>query len=78
MLEPAYAVSKNIGDRHRELNYKICTVIDLLKITIVLDEMVKDGMEPNLAKIFKAQSDSLLAALLSENNRLKLHTPTAR
>lgn len=71
MLNPAYHVSKCMCDRHRELNYKICTAVDLTKMTIVLSEMVKDGMEPELAEIFKAQSYVLLASIQSENNRIK-------
>lgn len=73
MIADAYhRIAHTLGDRHRELNYKICMAIDLLKIGIVLDEMVAEGMEPEFVEIFKAQADGLLAAMRSENNRLKL------
>lgn len=73
MLESAYEhVGGWLGSKHRELNYKICAAIDPIKMSIVLDELVKEGMEPAMAKIFKAQADGLLAAIRSENNRLKL------
>jgi len=37
-----------------------------------LGNMVEAGMEPEMEKIFYAQSESLLAAIRSENNRFKL------
>ena len=55
--------------KHRKRNYDICTALDMIKLSIVLDEMVEDGMHPQLARIYKMQGSSLLAALRSENNR---------
>jgi hypothetical protein len=72
MLEPAYQSIGSWEGNHRELNYKICTAIDLTKVSIVIRKLVEEGMEPELAKIFETQAEVLLAALRSENNRLKL------
>jgi len=58
------------GDAHRKYNYKLCGAIDIQKLSVIFEEMIKNGyLHPKLAKIYKAQAESLLAALLSENNR---------
>lgn len=56
--------------RRAQINFKLCNAIDLTKMGIVLDELVKAGMHPNLATLYKAQADSLLQLMRSENNRI--------
>lgn len=60
------------GDtQHRQHNYELCQAIDLTKLGIILEKMVNDGkLHPQMATIYKIQGNALLAALLSENNRL--------
>lgn len=77
MLTPAYKPSPDQDDTHRKINYKLCNAIDLTGISITTDEMIKSGMEPELAEIFKTQADALLAAMRTENNRLKATRNTA-
>lgn len=57
---------------HRKHNHKLCTALDMTKLGIELDSLVKDGLDKRLAEIFFTQAQALLAALLSENNRLAL------
>jgi hypothetical protein len=60
-----------VEDKRRgKINFKLCNAIDLTTMGIVLDELVKAGMHPNLAKLYKAQAESLLSLLRSENNRI--------
>ena len=57
-------------DAYRKYNYDLCKAINLTKLGVILDKMVKSGkMNEDLAVIYKAQADALLAALRSENNR---------
>jgi hypothetical protein len=70
MLEPVYHTTGSWEGNHREINYKICTAIDLTKVSIVINKMVQEGMEPELAEIFEAQAGVLVASLRTENNRL--------
>jgi hypothetical protein len=72
MLVPAYQTPGDGKGSLRDLNYRICTAIDLTEITSVLRDMVKEGMDPDVAGIFLAQADVLVASLRTENNRLKL------
>ena len=57
-------------DPYRQINYDLCTALDLTKMGIVLDKMVAVGMNPQLRELYEAQTGSLLALLRSENNRL--------
>ena len=82
MIEPAFTdvehgpistgdMAENQGGLHRRHNYDLCRAVDITKLGVVLDEMVsKRGLSPELASVYLAQADSLLAALRSENNRL--------
>jgi hypothetical protein len=72
MLEPAYHTTGSWLGNHREINYKICTAIDLTKVDIVIRKLVEEGMEPGMAEIFRTQADVLVASLRTENNRLKV------
>jgi hypothetical protein len=73
MLEPAYHTTGTWKGNHRELNYKICTAVDLTKVSIVTRQLVQEGMAPELAEIFEAQAEVLVASLRTENNRLKVN-----
>ena len=57
------------GRAHRQRNYELCDALDMIKLSVALDDMVEDGLHPQLAKIYKMQGAALLAALRSENNR---------
>jgi hypothetical protein len=65
-----HQLTQTQADDRRKINYDLCTALDLTKMGIVLDKMVKAGMHPNLAKLYKVQADALLQQLRSENNRI--------
>lgn len=56
-------------DAHRKRNFDLCDGINMIKLSIVIDKMVEDGLHPRLAEIYNLQAGALLAALRSENNR---------
>ncbi len=67
---PPLVINTPDGMLYRKYNYKLCEAIDLLKLSIVLGDMVESGhLHPQLAKIYKAQTEGLLQAIRSENNR---------
>ena len=72
MLEPAYRTGSLWDGQHRELNFKICTAVDLTKVSIVIEQLERIGMLPETGKILKQQAEVLLASILSENNRLQV------
>lgn len=54
----------------REINYKICTSIDMIKLDIVLERMVKNNsISPIESRIFQMQASALLASIRNANNR---------
>lgn len=58
------------GDQHRRFNYDLCTAVDLIKLGVALEKMVKAGrLDPRVADIYKKIAEGLLAALRSENDR---------
>ncbi|BDD79866.1 hypothetical protein [Burkholderia phage FLC9] len=67
---PTDPVKLEPGNKHRKINFDLCTAIDLTKMSIVLDDLVAAGMHPNLAHLYKIQADALLQQLRSENNRI--------
>jgi len=77
IIEPGYAKACELpgkyGDKQHEINYKICNAIDPLKLHGVLKALLAEGMHENLAVIFEAQAEGLLAAIRTENNRLQLN-----
>ena len=75
VIQDAHQENKDKHAKHRELNYKICDSMDATKFSIVLEAMVKQGMKPEMAKIFDAQFQGLQAAVRTENNRLTTWMP---
>ncbi len=55
---------------HRKTNFRLCTAIDMTSVSIALDHLVEAGMPQAQADYFKDNASSLLALLLTENNRL--------
>ena len=57
------------GRQHRRRNFDLCNGLDMIKLSIVIDQMVEDGLHPRVAELYKTQAGALLAQLRSENNR---------
>lgn len=58
------------GQLHAQRHLDICRALDMTKLGIVLDEMVKTGfLSPLQRNAFHAQAGGLLAVMLAENAR---------
>lgn len=58
------------GGLHAQRHMDLCRAIDMTKLSIVLDEMVKTGFLTRLQmEAFHAQAGGLLATMLAENAR---------
>jgi hypothetical protein len=57
-------------DHYKRFNFDLCRALDMTKLGIVLDQMVETGaIDKRMAELFHLQAGSLLALMLSENNR---------
>ena len=71
IIADAHYSDKRYGNPdHRKINYEICDAMDPTKFGIVLEQMVRAGMDPGMADIYEAQFQGLLAAVRTENNRI--------
>lgn len=78
IIESAHSPRVGRPGIHSEINYDIHTMIDPLKVSIVLSKMVdKAGLDQKMANIFEVQANALLAAICSENNRLEMERRSA-
>ena len=75
LIQQAYQENTDKHAKHLEFNYDIWKAMDATKFSIILDKLVKQGMNKEMAQIFKSQFSGLLGAVLSENNRLKTWMP---
>lgn len=58
-------------DVHRKNQYNICQGINITSLGCALNDMVEQGvLDRRLADIYKLQAQTLLAVILSENNRV--------
>ena len=57
-------------DQYREFRFDLCRAIDMTKVSIVLGKMVEAGvLDKRMAELFHGQASTLLALMVSENNR---------
>lgn len=75
LINDAHGDNENKHAKHRDINFKICSAMDGTKFGIVLQEMVDQGMRPEMVAIYEAQFQGLLAAVRTENNRLTTWMP---
>lgn len=80
MLQDSYrpetvTMNREPGASHLKRNYDVCRALDMLKLGIVLDDMVKAGMPKEQAACFKEAAHALLQLLRTENNRLLTAAP---
>ncbi|MGY8872169.1 MAG: hypothetical protein ACKVJE_17155 [Pseudomonadales bacterium] len=75
MIIPAFQDNKEKHAKHRTLNFDIHSALDATKFGIVLDDLVHQGMPPEMVEIYKAQFEALLAGVSTENNRLTSWMP---
>jgi hypothetical protein len=55
---------------HRNINYELCTALDMVKFGIVLDRMVAEGIIDRVtARNHRVLASSVLTTILNENNR---------
>lgn len=58
------------GELHAQRHMDLCRAIDMTKLSIVLDEMVKTGFLSHYQReAFHSQAGGLLATMLAENHR---------
>lgn len=58
-------------DQHRRNQYDVCQGLNMTRLNIALDKLVEQGTIPRaLANLYSAQAGTLLAVILSENNRV--------
>lgn len=57
-------------DAFRQRHFDICRALNMTSMSIVLEEMVKQGLHPDLKNIYMIQCEALLKAIVSENNRI--------
>ena len=56
--------------KHQYIHDEILKSLDLVQFGLTMNELVQQGMNEQMAVIFQAQFDCLLASVQSENNRI--------
>lgn len=65
------------GDLHAGWHIDLCRAVDMTKLHVVLDRMVKAGhLSPRQRDAFSAQAGGLLAIMLAENARSFIGSPS--
>lgn len=55
---------------HASLNYQLCAALDQIRLGIVLDKMVAEGViHANVATTFRHQASALLTAICNANDQ---------
>lgn len=64
------------GELHAQRHFDLCRALDMTKLSIVLDEMVRTGfLSHHQSEAFRAQAGGLLATILAENARGFIGSP---
>ncbi len=74
-IPPVHYTDKTPCSPHDDVNrknqYNICQGINIINLDCALSDMVEQGvLDRRLADIYKLQAQTLLAVILSENNRV--------
>ncbi|MHB9879144.1 hypothetical protein ACSMXM_05720 [Pacificimonas sp. ICDLI1SI03] len=63
-------LNREPDDTYRKNNFDICRALNMTNMSVVLGRMVATGwLDKRVAELFHMQASSLLALILSENNR---------
>lgn len=57
-------------ERCRAINYRICTAMDMLKLSMVIEEMKAIGLSDQEAKSIERMASGLLAVIRNANHRI--------
>lgn len=58
------------GESYLKTNFELHRAIDMTKVSIVLDKLVKQGLPEGQAKTFKAMAEGLLDLIAGEHSRI--------
>lgn len=68
---PSTTSNRALDDTFRAFHFELCRALDMTRMSIALAKMVEAGwLDKRMAELFHQQASTLLALMVSENNRI--------